>query len=148
MAKKTKRQYRLLIVDDSKSILKILQKAFSSTPYDVTTCENPVLAYEMVENEHFDILISDIIMPEMNGLELLKKIKKFNGTIQVIMYTGEITVHNAINAFRYGANDIFFKPLKDMKKMITAVDTAAKKINRMVEILDELAMLKRKYNGV
>lgn len=133
------RNYKLLIVDDSTSILKSLARVFSDTPYEVTTCNNPVKAYEMIEDEHFDIVISDIMMPELDGLSLLRKIKNFNGTIQVIMITGYITINNTLNAFRYGANDIYFKPFKNMEDLVDAVDAAARKLNRIKEILKMLA---------
>ena len=133
------RKYKVLIVDDSTSVLKALTRAFAETPYEITTCNDPVKSYEMIEDEHFDIVISDIMMPELDGLSLLRKIKNYNGTIQVIMITGYITINNTLNAFRYGANDIFFKPFKDMRALIDAVDGAAKKLNRINEILKELA---------
>jgi len=113
------RKYKLLIVDDSSSILKTLARAFAGTPYEVKT--------------------SDIMMPELDGLSLLRKIKNYNGTIQVIMITGYITINNTLNAFRYGANDIFFKPFKDMGEILAAVDAAARKLNRINEILKMLA---------
>ena len=133
------RKYKVLIVDDSTSILKALARDFADTPYEVTTCSDPVKAYGMIEDEHFDIVISDIIMPELDGLSLLRKIKNYNGTIQVIMITGYITINNTLNAFRYGANDIFFKPFKDIQDLIDAVDAAARKLNRINEILKTLA---------
>jgi DNA-binding NtrC family response regulator len=138
------RNYKLLIVDDSKSILHALDRVFADTPYDVTTMDNPVKAYEKIENEHFDIIISDIMMPELNGLSLLRKIKDFNGTIQVIMITGYLTINNTINAFRYGANDIYFKPFEDMNELVEAVDAAAKKLDRINEILKMLANKEKK----
>ena len=55
------------------------------------------------------------------------------------MITGYITINNTLNAFRYGANDIFFKPFKDMQDLIDAVDAAARKLNRINEILKVLA---------
>ncbi len=136
------RKYKLLIVDDSTSILKAMNRFFSDSPYEVTICNNPVKAYEMIENEHYDIVISDIMMPELDGLSLLRKIKNFNGTIQVIMITGYITINNTLNAFRYGANDIFFKPFKDMDDIRSSVDAAARKLTRINEILKELAISK------
>ena len=133
------RKYKLLIVDDSTSILQALTRAFAETPYEITTCNDPVKSYEMIEDEHFDIVISDIMMPELDGLSLLRKIKNYNGTIQVIMITGYLTINNTLNAFRYGANDIFFKPFNDLRDLIAAVDAAAGKLNRINEILKVLA---------
>ncbi|MFZ5776083.1 MAG: response regulator [Thermodesulfobacteriota bacterium] len=135
--------YKLLIVDDSTSVLLALADAFASTPYVVTTCNNPLKAYETIENEHIDIVISDIMMPEMDGLTLLRKIKNFNGLTQVIMITGYININNTLNAFRYGANDIFFKPIQDTGELIRAVDAAAAKLDRINTILIQLSKKKR-----
>ena len=133
----TEKQYRLLIIDDDDFILSTLELAFENTPYLVTTVNNPFKAYSMIEESHFDIVISDIVMPGMDGLTLLEKIKDYNGMIQVIMLTGEITVNNTIKAFRKGAVDIFFKPLETMGQIVTAVDEAAKKLDRVNAILSK-----------
>ena len=136
------RTYRVLAIDDSPSILQALAEVFAKTSYEFTGCRNPLEAYGMIENDHFDIVISDIMMPEMDGLTLLRKIKNFNGTVQVIIITGYISINNTLNAFRYGANDIFFKPLKETKKLIGAVDEAARKLDRISELLNSLASKK------
>ena len=74
------RKYRVLVVDDSKSILDALAKAFAGSPYEVVVCDDPVGAYERIEDENFDIVISDIMIPRLDGLSLLRKIKNFNGS--------------------------------------------------------------------
>ncbi len=130
-----KRKYRILIVDDDDFILTTLKLGFEETPYEVITVNNPITAYELIENEPFSIVICDIVMPEMDGITLLGKIKKFNGMIQVIMLTQEITVNNTIKAFRKGAIDIFFKPLEDMDGIMKAVDDAVEKLIRVDSIL-------------
>lgn len=131
--------YKILIVDDSKSVLASLEDTFAKTPYEVTTVSNPLKAYQMIEDTHYDIVISDIVMPEMDGLTLLKKIKNFNGMIQVLMITGFTTINNTLNAFRYGANDIFFKPFENTGDIIAAVDSCAAKLSRVNSILKKLA---------
>ena len=77
-------------------------------------------------------------MPEMDGLTLLEKIKEYNGMIQVIMLTSEITVNNTIRAFRKGAIDIYFKPLETIDEIVTAVDDSARKLDRVNAILRRL----------
>lgn len=132
------RRYKLLIVDDSKAILAGLSRAFRKTPYEVVTVDNPMEAYDLIQDRHFDIVISDIEMPEMNGLELLRKIKNYNGMIQVIIFTGYITINNTLNAFRYGAFDLFFKPVAD-DVLVAAVDQAAARLNRINNLIEEVA---------
>lgn len=137
------KSYKVLIVDDSKSVLQSLKRTFAKTPYEVTTIDNPVLAYQMIEDVHYDIVISDIMMPEMDGLTLLKKIKNFNGMIQVLIITGFTTINNTLNAFRYGAADIFFKPFENPKEIVAAVDTLAAKLDRINSILRKLTKEQR-----
>ena len=133
------RTYKILIVDDDRDILSLLELAFLNSPYIVTTIDHPLQAYKMIENEHFDMVISDIQMPQMDGLTLLRKIKSFNGMIQVIMMTAHITISNTLDAFRYGAVDIFFKPFEDINEIIIAADGVAAKLDRVNNILRQLA---------
>jgi len=131
--------YTLLIIDDDDFILTNLELAFANTPYRVITSNNPFKAYQLVENQKIDIVICDIVMPGLDGLTLLEKIKDFNGMIQVIMLTGEITVNNTIKAFRKGAVDIFFKPLENMEEIRKAVASAARRLERVNTILKRVA---------
>ncbi len=133
----TTKIYKVLLVDDSVHILKLLEAGFSKTPYTVKAVSDPVQAYELIQKENFNIVVSDIEMPKLNGLELLKKIKNYNGMIQVVIITGFITINNTLNAFRYGAENLFFKPL-DVNEVIGAVDLCATKLDRVNFLLDEL----------
>lgn len=132
-----KDNYKVLIIDDSKSILTFLSSEFEKTPYRVKTIDNPVRAFELIQKESFKIVVTDIEMPEMNGLQLLKKIKSYNGMIQVVVISGYLTIHNTLNAFRYGAENLFFKPI-DVEALIQAVDACAAKLDRVNHLLDEL----------
>jgi len=133
-----KRKYKVLLVDDDEDILSTLELAFMGSAYQVTTVNHPVRAYQMIENEHFDMVFTDIQMPQMNGLELLRKIKNFNGMIQVVMMTAHISIHNTLDAFRYGAADIFFKPFDDITEILQAADAIAAKLDRVNTILRRL----------
>ncbi|MCK5229070.1 MAG: response regulator [Desulfobulbaceae bacterium] len=135
------KNYRILVVDDQIVILKTIAAAFKDTSYKITTVRNPVEAYQMIEDEQFDIVISDIRMPKMNGLDLLRKIKNHNGMIPVIMITGYTTINNILNAFRYGAFDFFFKPVAQ-DEIVSAVDRAAAKIERVNSLLAQAAEMK------
>ncbi len=137
----TSNTYRVLIVDDQDVILKAIAAAFKQTDYKVTTVNNPLEAYQMIEDENYDIVVSDIMMPQMNGLELLRKIKDHNGMIPVIIITGFLTINNVLNAFRYGAFELFFKPVKP-DEIVTAVDAAAAWIDRVNDLLRQAADMK------
>ena len=133
--------YKVLIVDDSKSILNALTNDFAKTNYEVKTFTNPVKAYQAIEDEHFHIVVSDIEMPQMSGLDLLRKIKNHNGMIQVIIMTSFITVNNTLNTFRYGASDMIFKPFNP-PEVLEAVDEAAAKLDRVNLLLAKAMKMK------
>jgi YesN/AraC family two-component response regulator len=134
------KSYRILIVDDEQHILDALEAAFLTTDLDIYTTDNPIRALEMIKETHFHVVISDIAMPQMNGLVLLRKIKEYNSFIQVIIITGYITITNALNAFRYGASDCFFKPFEDTDQIIDAMYNCIKKMERINNFLNRLAL--------
>ena len=131
--------YKILIIDDDQDVLSMLELAFTNTPYEIRTSADPVQAYQLIENEPFDIVITDIQMPQLDGLALLKKIKNYNGMIQVVIITAHMTINNTLNAFRYGAFDIFFKPFEKIEELINATDMIALKLDRVHAILNKLA---------
>ena len=137
------RSYRILIVDDEQEILDALEAAFLTTDLDISTTDNPITALEMIKETHFHVVITDIAMPQMNGLDLLRKIKEYNAFIQVIVITGYITMNNALNAFRCGASDCFFKPFEDPDQIIDAVCNCIKKMGRINDFLKQLASSSR-----
>lgn len=129
---------RILIVDDEKEILEALESAFLITDIEVHVSDDPIIALDMIRKTHYPVIISDIAMPRMNGLDLLRKIKAYNPFIQVIMITGYITVTNALNAFRYGAADCFFKPFEDPDEILVSVRESLNKMNRIKHFLDKV----------
>ena len=76
---------KILVVDDEKSILLLLKEALTQWGYQVTTASSAVDALALLKNGIFDALISDIRMPDMSGLDLLREIRKQDETIEVVM---------------------------------------------------------------
>ncbi len=105
-------QIKILVVDDAKVILSFYQKGLSRAGYDVDVVENAIKALEMIAVKDYDIVISDINMELMDGLELLDVIKRDHPHLEVIMMTGYATVENAIEALKKGAYDFLLKPVK------------------------------------
>ncbi len=130
--------YNILIIDDENEILDALESAFLMTDYEVHLSDNPLTALGMIKKKHFHVIICDIAMPQMSGLELLKKIKEYNAFIQVVMITGHITIQNALNAFRYGATDCFFKPFENPDDIINSVSECIQKIERINAFLKKI----------
>ena len=112
--------YHVLIVDDEVTLLKALKESFSSEGYHVLTASTPEEAIERVQWETIDVVISDLKMPGMDGLEFLKVVKSFNERIEVILYTAFGSLETAVEALRLKAFDYITKPFQvdDMKKIL------------------------------
>ena len=82
----------------------------NATEYEVTAAQDGQEALEYIQKEKFDLLITDIMMPKMDGLELLKEVKKINPSMEVIITTGYAHVDNAVQAMKTGAYDFIQKP--------------------------------------
>lgn len=133
---------KILVVDDEPEITDSLVRILKVEGYDATGVTNPLIALEMVKRDNYLVVISDIQMPEMRGTELLRRIKEYNGMIQVIIITGYITIDNILTCLRRGANDCFFKPLKDKDELLAAVKVAADKLLRWEQVIAEMVKTK------
>ncbi len=113
----------LLIVDDEPSILQSLGGLLSDEGFAVTTAVNGYQALKIIEDESPDLVLLDIWMPGIDGIETLKEIKKENPNIQVIIITGHGTIETAVKATKLGAYDLIEKPLS-IDKIIVAINNA------------------------
>src|SRR5712691_5899833 len=86
---------KILVVDDEPSILRLLQEALTQWGYQVKCASSGTDAIEAVRGEMFDAVLTDIRMPEMSGLELLKEIKRHDESIEIVMMTGYPTITSA-----------------------------------------------------
>lgn len=130
---------RILIVDDEPDVTNSLRRFFLFEGYEVDVTNNPYEALKMVHEKNYLIVISDIAMPGMTGIELLERIKKYNGMIQVIMMTGYVTMYNILNCLRLGADECFLKPIADMGQLQRAVEDAINKLKRWKGILHDIS---------
>ncbi len=133
---------KILIVDDEENITSSLKRYFKLMDYKVDSCNSPVEALEMIYKHNYKVVISDISMPEMTGIELLQKIKEYNGMIQVIMITGVVTVENVLGGLKGGANECLLKPLDDLEELKSAVDQSIAKLEKWEGMLK--TMVRRK----
>ena len=102
---------KILVVDDERSILVLLKEALGQWGYLVTTAASAAEALGILKSELFDALITDIRMPDMSGLELLREVKKQDESIEVVMMTGYPTIASAVQALKEGAYAYLSKPL-------------------------------------
>ena len=115
----------ILIVDDEPTILRSLGGLLSDEGFEVLTASNGYEALKIIDVESPDLVLLDIWMPGIDGIETLKEIKKNNDFIQVIMITGHGTIETAVNATKLGAYDFIEKPLS-IDKVIVAINNALK----------------------
>ncbi len=109
----------ILIVDDEPSILQSLSGLLSDEGFDVLTAPNGYEALKIVDSESPDLVLLDIWMPGIDGIETLKEIKKDNPFIPVIIITGHGTIETAVKATKLGAFDLIEKPLSIDKIIVT-----------------------------
>jgi DNA-binding response OmpR family regulator len=114
---------KLLIVDDELLIRDLLYDFFKSRDYDITVAESGQGALAQMEESHFDTIILDMKMPDMDGLELATKIRAADDDVPIIFMTGYPSMETAIEALRKRADDYFIKPF-NLKQMNRAVESA------------------------
>ncbi|MDH3393550.1 MAG: sigma-54 dependent transcriptional regulator [Desulfobulbaceae bacterium] len=101
---------KILVADDEQNMRIALYEALSRNGYDVSVAENGQMALEMVEKSPPDMLITDIKMPTLDGIELLRRIKSLQPSMPVVIITGFATVDTAVEAMKQGAVDYIIKP--------------------------------------
>lgn len=114
-------KYQILAVDDDVSLLDLLSKEFIRAGYAVTLAYDGVEAVARVQKKQFDLAILDIKMPKMNGLEVLKYIKKHYPVTKVIILTAFADLSNAVEAKRNGAEAFIDKPC-DVDELIALMN--------------------------
>ncbi len=146
---------RILIVDDEEVVCHILDKRLTMEGYLCTTSNNGKEALTHFYKESFSIIISDIKMPEMNGIELLKRVKAIHPRMKMIMVTAYPDIDMAVEAMRLGAYDFLIKPV-DLELVVLSVKRAleSKRLeeeiesyhNRLEELVEErTAKLQQAY---
>jgi len=101
---------KVLLIDDEKDFLEIMSERMGARDMDVSTTTSGFEALKMIEQESYDAIVLDLMMPEMEGLEALKAIKAKRPELQVILLTGHATVEKGIKAMKLGAIDLIEKP--------------------------------------
>ncbi len=112
---------RLMIVDDEIDIREMLSRHFRFLGFEVDLAANGKEALEIMLTKRIDIVISDIMMPEMDGVALLREIQVHYPMVRTIMITGYVTLDNALACMRTGAETLIFKPLIELSELDDAV---------------------------
>ena len=117
----------VLVVDDEAGFRNLLKWELGNTGMTVETAENGVQGLAMTKSKHFDVVVTDVTMPEMDGLKFLESIKKTSPETQVILVTGFGAVETAVYAMQKGARDFLLKPY-DIQYLINCINKVSKEI--------------------
>jgi DNA-binding NtrC family response regulator len=130
---------RILVVDDEPNMLRLLKTILmDKTGYEVATTNNPLEVAKLLQEEHFDLVVSDLKMPLVDGIDLIDIIKKIDPAKPIIIITAYGTIETAEEAIQKGAYDFITKPFRKETILIT--------IKRALEwqrMQGELAALKK-----
>lgn len=131
---------RILVVDDEKEICTFFSYLLKNKGYEVTTIQSGREAQETIDREKFHLALLDLKLPDIDGLTLLKQIKRKTCRCQVIIMTGYSTVKSAIAAMQMGALDYIEKPFDDLNELERLIDNALNAVSHDQDVnLQEMA---------
>jgi len=133
-----KTDFKIMVVDDEESMRDALKQLLKREGYTVGVAENAAAAIKKFKKENHDLVVSDIMMPEIDGIELLKRLKKISQDVIVILITGYASIDSAVQAIKIGAEDYFTKPFKNVE-ILKVVDRIYKNqsLSRQNELLKQ-----------
>lgn len=146
---------KILVIDDERGIRSTLKEILGFEGYSVEVAENGIIGLDMIKAKDYDIVLCDIKMPEMDGIEVLKKIMEIKPETTVVMISGHGNIDTAVEAIKHGAYDFIVKPL-DLNRLLITIRNAGdksvlvketrilkQKVNKGYEIIGETAQIKK-----
>ena len=125
----TNSKLSILVVDDEENIRMVLRQSLEKEGYHISTANSAEEALNTLQRSFFHVVITDIMMGEMNGVELLLQIKEINSLMQIYVMTSHSTLPYVIQCMQGGAYDFFEKPLK-IEDILISLGEAARRANR------------------
>ncbi|MEP6901941.1 MAG: sigma-54 dependent transcriptional regulator, partial [Actinomycetota bacterium] len=139
---------KLLVVDDESNLRLVVQKELSRQGHEVETASDGEAAWEIIEQEDFDVILCDINMPRLDGIGLLRRLReKSHNPPEVIMLTGQATVESAIEAMKLGAYDYLTKPYR-IVELAALVQQAAEKQKLKIDNQRLRAQIQRTHQSL
>lgn len=136
----------LLIVEDEPSLLSILRKGFIEKNNDVSVAMDGKTALEMINNYTFDVVILDIMLPEINGIELCRRLRASKNFVPILLLTALGTSENIVTGLNAGADDYLVKPFK-FGELDARVNALARRANQELEKIDTITIDDLEING-
>ncbi|WP_405562215.1 sigma-54-dependent transcriptional regulator [Polaribacter sp. Asnod6-C07] len=132
---------KILIIEDEAAIRRVLSKIISeeNDDYNVEQAEDGLLGIEMIKNNDYDLVLCDIKMPKMDGVEVLEKAKKIKPEVPIVMISGHGDLDTAVNTMRLGAFDYISKP-PDLNRLLNTVRNA---LDRKVLVVENKRLKKK-----
>ena len=138
------KNYEILFVDDEKELLVTVDEYLSQIGYNITVVDSGSKALELSKEKRIDLLITDLRMPEVNGLELLKAVKEHQPETEVIILTGYGSIETAVEALKLGSCDYLEKPIK-LDRLKALIDRILEKKSLQDENLFLRSRLQERY---
>ena len=124
---------RILVVEDEKSIAEMIKLCLTKNGYHCETANNGIVASELIEKYRYDLILLDIMLPDMDGFEMIEYIKQFN--IPVIFVTAKNAVTDRVKGLRLGAEDYIMKPF-DLQELIARIETVLRRFDKTKTVLE------------
>ena len=140
--------FNIIVADDEESIRSIVAEILEDEGYSVEAFANGKDALARVQQGGVHVVISDIRMPQMTGIELLEQVKTLDPNIEVIIMTSHASIETAIKAMRLGAYDYLTKPFEDLNLITTVVDRTIGKLELEIEVRKLLEKLKKRNEEI
>ena len=134
---------KILVVDDEAYICETLVDILKNAGYQAESALSGIEALEKFTNDFFDLVLLDITMPKMDGMEVLKEIKKIDSNVAIIMATGKRDVESIVDAIKQGAEDYIIKPFQDIESIMATIQKAL----NVKAVKDENRYLKRRLES-
>lgn len=134
---------KILIVDDEQGIIDSISMVLGNEGYTIDSCLNGTCAIQKIHNDIYDLILLDIKMPKMDGIEVLEKIMNINKDSVVIMISGHGTIETAVEAIKKGAYNFLQKPLPDLHELKLTIKNAID----FKKSRDELKRVKKEFKN-
>ena len=128
---------KLLIIEDEPQLLSVIRKGLSEKNYDVSAAMDGTTALEMINNNHFDVVVLDLMLPDINGIEICRRLRTLGNFVPILMLTALGSSENIVTGLNAGADDYMAKPFKftELEARINALARRAGQEQKPAEII-------------
>ncbi|CAD0008017.1 response regulator transcription factor [Flavobacterium chungangense] len=137
---------KLLIVEDEPNLLSILRKGFAENNNDVSVALDGKTALEMIHNYTFDVVVLDVMLPDVNGIEICRRLRASKNFVPVLLLTALGTSENIVTGLNAGADDYLVKPFK-FGELDARVNALNRRANQDIDRVDVITIGDLEING-